>query len=107
MIAPSPEQAAKADYGAYPKDAKAIVLAYIKSTYKDPYSIQDLQVGTPQRQFIQAPPLLGGGTTYGYLIAFSVNAKNSFGAYTGVQNHRLLVRNEQVVLNLDEQLMAN
>ena len=107
MVKPTPQQAAVADYGKPPTNPKAIVQEFIRNTYKDPYSIQDLQVETPIKYFLTAPPLLGGKTTYGYLIGFSANAKNSFVAYTGVQHHRLLVRDNMIVSNLDEEFMAN
>ena len=89
LVAPSPEELKHADFGAPPKDSKGIVMAYIKSTFKDPYTIQDLTVQTPVKSWETAPPLLGGKTVYGYKIFFSVNSKNSFGAYTGIQQYVL------------------
>src|SRR5947209_7164870 len=83
--APSKQQTAAADYGPYPSNYREIVNAWIKHSMKDPYSVRDVQVGVPEKFWITDPPLLGGKTIYGYMIAVGLNAKNSFGAYTGRQ----------------------
>ena len=97
MVAPSAEQLRLADCGAPPKDPRSIVMGYIKANFKDPYSIQDLQIGVPFRTSETAPPLLGGKTVYGYKIPFSVNAKNSYGAYNGVQQYVLFTYNGKII----------
>ncbi len=40
---------------------------------------------------------MGGRTLYGYMVSYSVNAKNRYGAYTGAQQRFLLIRNGQVI----------
>jgi hypothetical protein len=37
---------------------------------------------------------------YGYLVNFKVNARNRFGAYTGMQGHGALIRNGEVIKGL-------
>ena len=37
---------------------------------------------------------------YGYLVNFKVNARNRFGAYTGMQSHGALIRNGEVIKGL-------
>ncbi len=37
---------------------------------------------------------------YGYLVNFRVNARNRFGAYTGMQSHGALIHNGEVVKGL-------
>ena len=37
---------------------------------------------------------------YGYLVNFKVNARNRFGAYTGMQSHGALIRNSEVIKGL-------
>ena len=41
-----------------------------------------------------------GEHLYGYVVYFKVNARNRFGAYTGMQNHGALIRNGEVVKGL-------
>ena len=41
-----------------------------------------------------------GQHLYGYLVNFTVNARNRFGAYTGKQQHGALIRDGAVVKGL-------
>jgi hypothetical protein len=93
MIAPSKEEAANADYGSYPSDYEDIVSNWINETLFDPYSVRDLNVQSPQRYWLQASPIMGGSTTYGYLVQFSLNAKNRMGGYVGKKYYNMLIRN--------------
>jgi len=97
MIAPSAAQRAAADYGTYPANYKDIVQAHLRTTLFDPYSVQDLQISTPQQYWQQEAPIAGGRTIYGYLVSYSLNAKNRFGAYVGTQRRNIIIRNGQVV----------
>lgn len=38
-----------------------------------------------------------GEHVYGWLVQFRVNSRNRFGAYTGMQQHGALIRDNQVV----------
>ena len=38
-----------------------------------------------------------GQHDYGWLVNFTVNSRNRFGAYTGKQQHGVLIRNGEVV----------
>jgi hypothetical protein len=58
---------------------------YIFKTFRDPHSVQDLQIDTPR----MLSPLATGPEWY---IGFRCNAKNSFGGYTGVQEHGVYVK---------------
>ena len=42
----------------------------------------------------------GGQHLYGYLVYFTVNARNRFGGYTGKQQHGALIRDGAVVKGL-------
>jgi len=88
---PSPPPPA---YGAYPHNYQEIITAWLNSVLVDPNSVQikwrseprpgELKVGKDQ-------------TVSGFLVDFSVNARNIFGAYTGAQKHTALIRDGQVV----------
>jgi hypothetical protein len=97
MIAPSAAQLAVADYGTYPTNYEDIVKTYLHNTLLDPNSVQDLNVDTPTQYYIQEPPIMGGHTLYGYMVSYSLNAKNSFGGYVGVQKHFILIRDGQII----------
>ena len=38
-----------------------------------------------------------GATFVGYVVDFKVNARNQFGAPTGKQNYRVVIRNGEVI----------
>ena len=58
--------------------AETLVKSYIKEHFNDPYSVRDLEIGTPKRTF----NLFGKDEPW-WLIPFKRNSKNAFGAYTG------------------------
>lgn len=95
--APKPQVVASANYGAYPSNYDAIIHTWIKSSFFDPYSIRDLKIGVPQKFWVQDPPLLGGKTHFGYMVAVALNGKNRFGAYAGMQAYQLLIRDGHVI----------
>ncbi len=41
-----------------------------------------------------------GEHLYGYLVNFTVNARNRFGGYTGKQKHAVLIHNGEVIKGL-------
>jgi hypothetical protein len=91
---PNSQQAAAADYGAFPSEYEQIVKSYYDNTLKDPGSAQYRSVTAPQKYW------LGDrftGAQYGYLVCATLNAKNSYGAYIGFQTDALLIRNGVVI----------
>jgi hypothetical protein len=94
---PAPQEVASANYGPYPSNYKEIVQGWIKQRFRDPYSIRDLKLGVPEKYWVQDPPLLGGKTHYGYMVAVALNGKNAFGAYVGIQAYRLLIRDGRLI----------
>ena len=87
---PTPDPAL---YGAYPTNYKMIVIGWLNKRLADPVTAQIEWKGEPQ------PADLGtkGEHVYGYLVNFTVNARNRFGAYTGKQAHAALIRNGAVI----------
>lgn len=74
----------KLDFGKPPnlkKESKRII-AYVRSKLKDPYSAKiEMNTYTPVRAYITLWEKLEAG----WVATVSVNAKNSYGAYTGTE----------------------
>ncbi len=93
--APSAEQLAVADYGLRPSDttAKAIAQSYISERLKDPESARIRWGSIEQSWFRQ----MGGKTRFAWRLPASVNAKNSYGGYTGDKPWAFFFRGDQLV----------
>ena len=90
-------QPADADrYGPYPNNYKEIVMKWLDTQLIDAASARIEWNGAPK------PADLGTKDEhlYGYLVNFKVNARNRFGAYTGMQSHGALIRNGEVIKGL-------
>ena len=96
LAQPQPSPADVALYGPYPVNYKEIVMTWLNTQLIDAGSARIEWGGDPK------PADLGqkGEHLYGYLVNFKVNARNRFGAYTGMQNHGALIRNGEVVKGL-------
>src|SRR6266446_4212719 len=89
---PNAQQNASADHGPYPANYEHIVRDYIAKNFKDPYSVRDLEIKKPTKGWFTGAPIFGEPSAYyGWEVIFTVNAKNSFGAYIGRQQIDLLV----------------
>jgi hypothetical protein len=83
-------------YGLYPTDYKEIVTKWLETQLIDAESAHLEWNGEPK------PANLGteDKPLYGYLVNFKVNARNRFGAYTGMQSHGVLIRDGKVIKGL-------
>ena len=83
-------------YGQYPTNYKEIVMKWLDTQLLDAGSAHIEWSGDPK------PASLGtkDKPLYGYLVNFKVNARNRFGAYTGMQSHGALIRNGDVIKGL-------
>jgi hypothetical protein len=83
-------------YGPYPTNYKEIVTKWLQKQLIDATSAQIEWKGDPK------PADLGTKDEhlYGYLVEFTVNARNRFGAYTGKQSHGALIRDGEVIKGL-------
>jgi hypothetical protein len=83
-------------YGPYPTNYKEIVMKWLQTKLIDAASAHIEWDGDPK------PADLGtkGKHLYGYLVNFTVNARNRFGTYTGKQDHGALIRNGEVIKGL-------
>lgn len=92
---PTADELANADYGRYPSDFQGTVKRHMQLRLKDPESAR-YEFRNPVVQAWSGY----GGRNYGYASCVLVNAKNSFGGYTGFQKSYYMVRNDQVVVDL-------
>lgn len=83
-------------YGPYPTNFKEIVMKWLDTQLIDAGSARIEWNGDPKPADLgtKEKPL------YGYLVKFKVNARNRFGAYTGMQSHGALIHNGEVVKGL-------
>jgi len=83
-------------YGPYPTNYKEIVMRWLDTQLIDSGSARIEWNGDPKPSNLGTPdkPL------FGYLVNFKVNARNRFGAYTGMQSHGALIRDGQVIKGL-------
>ncbi|HSU86734.1 MAG TPA: hypothetical protein VLI42_08385 [Chthoniobacterales bacterium] len=92
-LAAEPPPAGQA-YGAYPEKYKEIITAWLNANLGDPRSADIKFLGEPRPGELDVGK---GQKVDGFLVDFSVNARNIFGAPTGAQKHTALIRDGQVV----------
>jgi hypothetical protein len=90
---PSPTAPAPA-YGSYPANYKEIVLKWLDTQLLDASSARIEWDGDPKPADLKDQ---NGGQLHGYLVNFKVNARNRFGAYTGMQSHGALIHDGEVI----------
>jgi hypothetical protein len=90
---PAPDTAR---YGPYPTNYKEVIVQWLSKQLIDPDSARIEWNGEPK------PSDVGKGSeaVSGYLVNFTVNARNRFGTYTGKQKHSVLLRNGEVIKSM-------
>jgi hypothetical protein len=83
-------------YGPYPTNYKEIIVQWLNKQLIDPDSARIEWDGDPKATDLGK----GGEAVSGYLVNFTVNARNQFGAYTGKQKHSVLIRNGEVIKSM-------
>ena len=83
----------KADYGPYPQDYEQIVKQHMQERLKDPDSAKYQFPGKPVAGYEH----IAGKTDFGWYLCPLVNAKNSYGAYTGYQQYYIMIKNGIVI----------
>jgi hypothetical protein len=86
--------APKAAYGAYPANYQEIITTWLNQNLVDPRSVVIKWLGEPRPGELDVGK---GQIISGFLVDFSVNARNVFGTHTGAQKHTALIRDQQVV----------
>src|SRR5262249_20435925 len=85
-----------ARYGPYPTNYKEIIVQWLNKQLIDPDSARIEWNGEPKPSDLGK----GGEAASGYLVNFTVNARNQFGIYTGKQKHSVLIRNGEVIKSM-------
>src|SRR5246127_5807532 len=85
-----------ARYGPYPTNYKEIIMQWLNKQLIDPDSARIEWGGEPKPSDMGT----GGEAVSGYLVNFTVNARNRFGTYTGKQKHSVLIRNNQIIKSM-------
>jgi len=95
---PTPQEIESADYGAsvYQADAERAVKAFFTNRLKDPESAR-YSFGSVSRGYMVGSRVQGRKFEAGYLLDVSVNAKNSYGGYTGAKPYKILLNNDRIV----------
>jgi hypothetical protein len=83
-------------YGPYPTLYKEIIMQWLNKQLIDPDSARIEWTEEPK------PSEMGKGSeaVSGYLVNFTVNARNRFGSYTGKQKHSVLIHNGEVIKSM-------
>lgn len=96
---PTEQEAANADYGAYPDNYQEIIKNYLADLLFDPYSAVYSNWRGPLRGWS------GGGffqVAYGYRVCVDINAKNRMGGYVGKKLHYFVINNGRIIQYFDE-----
>lgn len=88
---PTAQQVASADYGPFPDSYQETIKTYMASVLKDPDSARFDFSRTPVKAWYGY-----GEKTFGWATCAGVNAKNSYGGYTGSQPSYFFMRNGYV-----------
>ena len=94
---PTATETANADYGPYPSDYENIVKAYYEARLKDPESARYKRIAPPQEYWYWRGAFQNPRYGYGWLVCATLNAKNSYGAYTGYDTDGLLIKHGLVI----------
>lgn len=91
---PSQVAISTANYGTLPTDYQQQIKNHMTSILKDPESAR-YTFEPPFKGYSQDGSLssTGGGVTYGQVVGVQVNAKNSYGGYTGNQLYVFMFSN--------------
>ena len=85
-----------ARYGPYPTYYREIIMQWLNTQLIDPDSARIEWNEEPKPSDVGK----GGEAVSGYLVNFTVNARNRFGYYTGKQKHSVLIRNGEVIKSM-------
>jgi hypothetical protein len=93
-----PEKIQEAGLKTYPENYKELINQYFEDRLKAPFSAKYRFIERPQKAYQRFPPVQDDGDRHiGYLVFVDVNAKNSYGGYTGWEEFRFLIRDGRIV----------
>jgi hypothetical protein len=89
---PTQQQIESADYGTYPGEYKEVITKYMRHRLKDPDSAKYEFLNAPKEGWNGM-----GGKHFGYVVCAAINARNSYGGYTGAQLSYFMIKNGLVI----------
>lgn len=81
-----------ANYGSYPDEYEARIKNWSEANLKDPESVRYGRISRPREEYI----FENHQPVFGYTVCASINAKNSYGGYTGQQIFWFFFRDGQI-----------
>lgn len=90
----------KDSYGAYPNDYQNIVKSYMSQQLKDPDSAKYLNFREPKK-YLKIVNVKNRVAILGYSTCVDINAKNSYGGYTGSKRYWFFIRDGNIVDSLN------
>lgn len=86
----------------YPVNYEQLGKAYFERTLKDPYSAHIELIRGPRWTMVgEKTWLRGDNRVWAWAVCYHVNAKNSYGGYTGMHTDVLLIDHGEVVADLE------
>lgn len=89
---PTASELASAYYGPYPSEYERVIKEYMSVRLKDPYSAHYEFLIRPSTGYLSLKENI-----FGWLVCVDINAKNSYGGYTGAKPNIFLLRDGRVV----------
>jgi len=95
---PTREELSSADYGSpiSQQNAEAQAKQFLRRHLKDPDSAI-YEWNPVYRGWMRDAPIHGGGLRFGYILYGNVNAKNSFGGYTGLKPYNFVFYDGNII----------
>lgn len=84
--------------GPYPDNFKQIIREYVEKSFFDPYSMKSVALSYPTEGHIFF--------NQGWIVCLQANAKNRFGAYTGLRTTAYLINNYKVTQTMADAPMC-
>ena len=82
-----------AQIGPYPAEYRDLVKGHIDRTFFDPYTMRNVSISYPSQGHLFF--------RQGWLVCVEANAKNRFGAYTGLKRQVYLINEDRVINSMD------
>ena len=82
-----------ADFGAYPSNCEELIYQWAEMNLKDAQSARYQRISVPRKEYM----VHNRQYVYGYSACVILNAKNSYGAYTGNQAYWFMFRDGKIV----------
>lgn len=84
-----------------PANYRQVAAEYMRKTLFDPWSARDAQIAAPVKS-AYGPSLNSDGLYTPWVVCVRMNAKNRFGAYTGLTATALAIKGTEVVNSWDK-----